>query len=65
MRVADKKQEFTTMLNESRKLEEVNSDFLSKIVDMEDKIENLPERAAGKDTLKKQKIEFKVISWLY
>lgn len=63
MRVADKKQEFTTMLNESRKLEEVNSDFLSKIVDMEDKIESLPERGAGKDTLKKQKIEFKVIFW--
>ena len=60
MKVINKKQQFTTMLDESRKLEEVNSDFLSKIVDMEDKIENLPERGMGKDTLKKQKIEFKV-----
>ena len=60
MKVADKKELFTTMLNESRKLEEVNSDFLGKIVDMEDKIEALPERGAGKDTLKKQKTEFKV-----
>ena len=60
MKVIDKKHQFTTMLDESRKLEEVNSDFLGKIVDMESKIENLPEQSVGKDTLKKQKIEFKV-----
>ena len=60
MKVIDKKHEFKTMLEESRKLDEVNSDFLSKIADMEEKIESLPERGVGKDTLKKQNLEFKV-----
>lgn len=64
MKVLDKKHQFNTMLDESRKLEEVNSDFLSKIVDMEQKIDSLPEQSCGKDTLRKQKIEFKVTSFV-
>ncbi len=48
------------MLDESRKLEEVNNDFLGKIVDMENKIDNLPEQSLGRETLRKQKTEFKV-----
>jgi len=60
MKVIDKKHQFTTMLDESRKLEEVNNDFLGKIVDMENKIDNLPEQSLGRETLRKQKTEFKV-----
>ncbi len=48
------------MLDDSRKLEQVNNDFLSKMKDMEEKIIDLPEPSVGKETLKKQKIEFKV-----
>lgn len=65
MKVADKKHQFETMLEESQKLEEVNNDFLGKIEDMEKKIENLPEKGVGKDTLKKQKTEFKVRKIIY
>lgn len=62
IKVVDKKHQLETMMEESRKLEEVNSDFLSKIEDMEKKIGNLPEPSVGKDTLKKQKTEFKVLT---
>ena len=59
-KVLDKKAQLETMLEDSRILEQVNSDFLSKIVEMELKIGNLPEPSVGKETLKKQRIEFKV-----
>ncbi len=62
MKVIEKKNQFTTMADESRKLKEVNNDFLGKIIEMEKKIDNLPEQSSGKETLRKQKIEFKVMS---
>ena len=62
MKVIEKKHQFTTMVDESRKLKEVNNDFLGKIIEMENKIDNLPEQSSGKETLRKQKIEFKVMS---
>ena len=62
MKVIEKNHQFTTMLDESRKLKEVNNDFLGKIVEMENKIDNLPEQSSGKETLRKQKIEFKVMN---
>lgn len=60
-KVIDKKNQLETMLNESSKLEQINSDFLNRISDMESKVECLPEPSFGKDTLRKQKTEYKVI----
>jgi hypothetical protein len=51
------------MLNESRKLELINNDFLEKISEMEHKVECLPEPSLGKDTLRKQKTEYKVMNY--
>ncbi len=59
-RVIDKKQQLEIMLNESLKLEQINSDFLNRIADMEKKVQGLPEPSFGKDTLRKQKTEYKV-----
>lgn len=60
-RVSDRKSQLESMFNECIKLNEVNDEFMTKIIEMEQKVECLPELAFGKDTLKKQKTDFKVI----
>lgn len=54
------------MLNECRKLEQINNEFANRIQEIEQKVESLPNLSFGKDTLKRQKSEYKVsqLSWL-
>jgi F0F1-type ATP synthase gamma subunit len=47
------------MLNECRKLEQINYEFTNRISEMEEKITNLPSLGHGIETLKKQKSEYK------
>ena len=47
------------MLNECRKLEQINYEFTNRITEMEEKLINLPSLGHGVETLKKQKNEYK------
>ena len=55
----EKKRQFEEMLSDCRRLDQINNDFLNRIVEMEQKVETLPDLTYGKDTLKKQKTEYK------
>jgi hypothetical protein len=48
------------MLEECRNLDKFNNDFADRISEIEEKIHGLPEPSLGKDTLKRQKTEYKV-----
>ena len=45
--VIDRKEILETMLNECRKLEQINYEFTNRITEMEEKITNLPTLGHG------------------
>jgi F0F1-type ATP synthase gamma subunit len=47
------------MLKECHKLDEINAEFSTNITDMEQKIDGLQAISFSKDTLKRQKVEYK------
>lgn len=47
-------------MSDCKHLNSVYDEFLTKISGMEQKVDSLPELAIGKDTLKKQKTDYKV-----
>lgn len=49
-----------TMLDDSRHLDKLNSEFSDRVGEIEQKMQGLPEPSLGKDTLKRQKTEYKV-----
>ncbi len=57
----DRKNQLETMLIECRKLEQINNEFSNRIVDMENKVQSLPDITFGQDTLKRQKNQYKQI----
>ena len=48
------------MLKECQTLDQINMDFIERINEIEQKVDSFPELTFGKDTLKKQKTEYKV-----
>lgn len=63
--VTERKDQLETMLNECQTLEQINMDFMERINEIEQKVDSFPELTFGKDTLKKQKTEYKVYSFFY
>lgn len=58
-KVIDRKDILETMLNECRKLEQINYEFTNRITEMEEKIQNLTPIGNAVDNLKLQKSEYK------
>jgi hypothetical protein len=59
-KVIEKKMRLETMLDDSRHLDKLNSEFSDRVGEIEQKMQGLPEPSLGKDTLKRQKTEYKV-----
>lgn len=59
-KVCHRKQNLESMVAECKHLNSTYDEFLTKISVMEQKVESLPELAIGKDTLKRQKTDYKV-----
>jgi hypothetical protein len=49
-----------SMLEECRHLDRLNTEFSDRVNEIEQKMQGLPEPSLGKDTLKRQKTEYKV-----
>jgi hypothetical protein len=60
MNVIERKKLLESMFNECQKLESINTEFMNRIIEIEQKVDGLPELTFGKDTLRKQKTEYKV-----
>ena len=59
-KVTEKKTRLEAMLDECRHLDKLNSEFSDRVYEIEQKMQGLPEPSLGKDTLKRQKTEYKV-----
>lgn len=61
-KVIDRKHSLEAMLNECKKLEQINNEFSNRIYEVEKKVDTFPILPSfGKDTLKRQRIEYKVL----
>lgn len=60
-KVSNRKQHLESMLAECKHLSSVYDELMSKIGGMEQRVESLPELAIGKDTLKRQKTDYKIM----
>lgn len=59
-KLSERKQHLESMQDEYKNLSNAYEEFLNKINNMEQKVESLPELSFGKDTLKRQKTDYKV-----
>lgn len=60
-KVNDRKQHLESMLTDCTNLNGSYEEFLAKISAMEEKVERLPDLAVGKETLKRQKTDYKIL----